>query len=349
MTIETDSPHCASVLTSWAKAIKKALEVAHCDSRRLFLAAGLDVDLLDDPDARYSLDGTTRLWRLAVDATGDAAFGLKVASQAMPTTFHVVGVSLAASSTLKGAFERIARYSKIVTDVGWMETASCGDEFHVGIHIARNGPPPADEALDAFIALQVRMCRAWLGREASPRRIEFARPAPAPPARAEFERILRCDLHFGAVRNLLVFARSLAERPLDGANHLLVQHFDDIALHYLARFDCNSLLTRVRSELIKRLPQGEPSQDDIAAAFHLGARSLQRKLAEHGATYKGVLDATRHALALSYLTRFSATETTYLLGFAETSSFTRAFKRWTGLSPSEFRKRSGTAEISNRR
>jgi len=95
----------------------------------------------------------------------------------------------------------------------------------------------------------------------------------------------------------------------------------------------------VREVLTQRLAHGEPSQEDIAEILNMSARTLQRKLGECGTTYKEILDDTRYALALAYLSapRHSVSDVTYLLGFSTGSCFTRAFRRWTGQSPSDWR------------
>src|SRR3546814_5141196 len=80
-----------TVLSSWGRAIRRALDAAGVDSARLFAEAGLDIAALADPDARYPLANTTRLWALAVEETGDPAFGLAVATQVSQTTFHALG------------------------------------------------------------------------------------------------------------------------------------------------------------------------------------------------------------------------------------------------------------------
>jgi AraC-like DNA-binding protein len=88
------------------------------------------------------------------------------------------------------------------------------------------------------------------------------------------------------------------------------------------------------------LKDREPSQEEVAEILNVSARTLQRKLGDSGTTFKEILDETRHALALAYLSApHSVSEITYLLGFSCTSSFTRAFRRWTGLSPSDWRAR----------
>ena len=101
-------------------------------------------------------------------------------------------------------------------------------------------------------------------------------------------------------------------------------------------------MTRVEAALVDQLPHGEPSQKSVAEALHLSARSLQRRLAEAGSSYTEVRDNARRELALRYLRDggHSVSEITYLLGFSDSSSFSRAFRRWTGVSPSAYRQQS---------
>ena len=99
------------------------------------------------------------------------------------------------------------------------------------------------------------------------------------------------------------------------------------------------LRARVQAVLVEQLPLGEPSAEKVADALHLSLRSLQRKLAEEDSSYEALLDEARRELACSYLKdrKLSVSEITFLLGFSHPGSFTRAFKRWTGVAPSQFR------------
>ncbi|MEA2094390.1 MAG: helix-turn-helix transcriptional regulator, partial [Pseudomonadota bacterium] len=108
---------------------------------------------------------------------------------------------------------------------------------------------------------------------------------------------------------------------------------------YLARFDRANITMQVRSKIIEQLHDGAPKQEDIAGTLHVSLRSLQRKLKDEHTSYKTLLENTRQQLAMQYLrdSQRSIGEITYLLGFAEPSNFTRAFRRWTGQSPGEFR------------
>lgn len=331
----------ATVLTSWSRAVRRALDRSGCDSAALFAAAGLDMAALDDPNARYPLAATTRLWRLASQATANPCFGLAVAGEVTQTTFHALGYSLSASTTLQEAFERIVRYFRLVTDAADLEFIREADHYRFVIRPRLAPEPPADEAIDAFVALFVRFCRAMLGRDFSPLQVRLARPAPEAPGLDGFAAVFRAPLVFGCAQSELWFPAEAFERRLESANPELARLNDEVALRHLARVDRDNLNARLRAALIEQLPLGEPTAAKLAALLHLSLRSLQRRLAEEGTSYEDLLTATRRELALSHLAdrRYSLGEVAYLLGFADASSFSRAFKRWTGLTPGQCRER----------
>ncbi|MDP3857466.1 MAG: AraC family transcriptional regulator [Stagnimonas sp.] len=331
------NPPAFTALASWTRAVRKALLAAQVDADALLREAGIAPESLSDPQARLPVTQTTRLWKLAVAATGDPAFGLKVAREVQPTTFHALGYALAASTTLGEAFARAARYCRIVTDAGDLAVEVHDEECHVLLRTAPGESPPAEEATDAFAALQARTALVLTGGAVLPRRVELRRVAPADAT--PYERAFRAPVRFGADENRLVFAVADCARPLEGGNAELARLNESLAAQQLARLDAADLPARLRALMIVRLPDGEPTAADLAAALHLSLRSLQRKLAERGLRYEALLDDTRHELAQAHLrdARLSLNEVAFLLGFSDASSFTRAFRRWTSLTPSAWR------------
>lgn len=330
-------PDAPTALASWTRAIRKALLAAGLDAESLLAEAGIAVERLADPDARLPVAQTRRLWQLAVAASGDPAFGLRVARQVQPTTFQALGYALAASATLAEAYARAERYCRIVTDAGELKLERHGAECHLLLHTVLGEAAPAEEATDAFAALQVRTVRGLSGRSVLPLRVQLRR---APPLQAEPYRLaFHAPVSFGAADNRLVFAAADFDRPLEGANPELARINEGLAAQQLARLDQADLPARLRALLIERLPDGEPTAAELAAALNLSLRSLQRKLAERGLRYESLLDDTRRELALAQLreARISLNEIAFLLGFSDASSFSRAFRRWTGLSPTAWR------------
>lgn len=332
-------PARGTTLATWVKALRRCLDASGCDSRALLEQAGLTPRLLDAPYARCSRDSTQKLWQLAVAATGDPGIGLRVASHIRQTTFHALSYSLSASSTLKEAFERVVRYCHVVSDAVEYQFERQGFEYVFTLHVYQASTRPPYEAVDALVAAHLRMCRSLLGHDYSPLRIELQRPKPQDESC--YQRILRAPIVFGAAQNRILFDRESIECPLEGGNADLAQHNDAILHQLLARIERENVQARVRAVLVQRLEYGEPSQEDVAELLAMSSRTLQRKLGDSGTTYMQILDSTRRDLALAYLSRPSTSvgEVTYLLGFSANSSFTRAFRRWTGLSPSDWRAR----------
>jgi AraC-like DNA-binding protein len=323
-----------SILGSYVKAVGRALDAAGCDGPVLLSQAGFDLKDLDGPDTRCPLVNTANLWRIAVAATGDPAFGIKVANHYKHTTFHSLGYGTSASSTLKEAFERVQRYCHVVSDAVDYQFFRRGSEYHFIIEPAVE---IAVEAIDAMVSTYLRMCRSLIGSQYSPLSIELRRARPA--IIDDYERLWRAPLRFDAEQNRLIFDSDSIERLLDTGNPELAQQSDAISSRYLARIERYNIVARVREVLTQGLQDSEPSQEDVAEILNVSPRTLQRKLGDSGTTFKEILDETRHSLALAYLSapQHSVNEITYLLGFSCSSSFTRAFRRWTGLSPSDWR------------
>ncbi len=326
-----------TTLSTWAAAIARTLEGRGLDAAEAFARAGLDMAQARDPNARYPVSGMTRLWQAAVELSGDPAIGLQVAEQVQPASLHALGLSVLASETLNDALLRISRYSRIVSNAADVHVERRGTAVQVHIRIPDHGVPLAYEAFDAFIGNMVKMGRMLSQRDINPRKVELMRPAPDDPR--PYEAFFRAPLAFGAAGYCIHFDAAYLDEPLPSANPALAQLNDQVIVEYLARFDRSRIAVQVRNLIIQRLPSGEPSQEEIARALNMSTRSLQRRLTEEDSSYKALLDDTRRELACQYLKRpdVSIGEVTYLLGFSDQSNFSRAFKRWVGQAPGEYR------------
>ena len=326
-----------SSISSWALLVAKALEADGQDSEALFRRAGLDPAKLKDADARYPVEGMCRLWRLATQVTGDPYFGLEAAGFWHPTTMNALGYSWMASDSLRDALTRMARYGRLVTTVAEMKLEEFDDHFSFEIHPRIGRPDVPNEAIDAALATFVYMCRVSYGDDFHPLRVATQRPEFDDPTR--YLEYFHAPVEFSAPVNILCFSKESLEAHLRTANPRLARINDRVVTQYLAQFDKGSMTMRVRAKLIDLLSAGNVTQQEVADSLHMSLRTLQRKLSEENTSYKELLDETRRELANQYLRQatLSVSEVTYLLGFSEPSNFSRAFKRWTGRTPSEFR------------
>jgi len=338
--MSTTTPNSPSTIGSWSAAILRALAARGLDAERLAHEAGIDPTALQAPDARVPRAALTRLWQLAVEATGDPCFGLTAPRFATQTSFHALGYAMLASATLKEAFERLIRYRRLIGDVVQLSLTEHGNRYRFTIDVS--APPGAPyEAVDAFTAVTVRQARLLYGdRSFSPLAVILQRPEPPDPS--PFHRLFRVEVAFSQPFNALEFARADMERRLPAANAELARQNEQVLVRYLARLQKARLSSRVEEEMLSAFPDGAPSKQAIARKLGMSPRNLQRYLAAEGTSFKDLMNKARVALARNYVEerRLSITEIAFVLGFADTSTFSRAFKRWTGLSPRDYSKRS---------
>jgi len=326
-----------TTISSWALIIAKALEAEGHNAKLAFEHVGLDPDKLRDPNARYSYYKITDLWKHAVDLTNDSGFGLKAARQMHPTTFHALGFSWLASATLKEAMERLVRYVHIMNSAIVVRLEDDEECTNLVFPIPESIKDYAYEAFDAGFAAIIELCRTSSGKNFKPLELSMIRPEPA--CMQEFTALFQCPVKYSQSQNIFTFRRTELEASLPTSNAELALTNDKVVADYLAALDRSDVVMQVKTKLIEKLSYGDVTEDYIATAVNMSRRSLQRKLKEKGVSYKGLLDGTRSDLAKEYIrnSRLSINEITYMLGFSEPSNFTRAFKRWTGHSPSAYR------------
>ena len=316
-----------STLSSWALLIAHELTKRGVDAERLFRQAQLRFEQLQDPNARYPLPAMHRLWSLATEATHDPCFGLEVGESWHPTSFHALGYSAIACATLREAFAYLARYCWIVSNGGRLDVVDLAGEVAVKLSGREAFPPPV-APVQAGLAAIVVLCRCASGGSIGLTSVHFVYRDNG--TRARLERFFGCPIAFGAPYNALMFSARDVDASLPGANAVLRRINEGALKQYAARIDSRQVAESVRAQIVRLLPSGEATQDRIAGAINVSLRSLQRKLKQEGVTFRDLVDDTRKRLAEQYAndSTLSCSETAYLLGFSEPSSFVRAKRRW---------------------
>ena len=326
---------------AWVKGIADALNGAGLDAGALFAEAGIELAALSAPTARCATEKVSRLWDLAAERSGDRAIALRCAPAARPSKFEVVGYAMMSSPSLRAGLERLVRYLRILSDAAEivLEDGKFGCRLEL-ILFGGHAPVPGQRYEFDLLAL-LNFCRWIAGRELHPLQAEFADAAPADAAR--YRDAFRCPVQFGAPRNALLFAADDMSRPLPAADATLVELHDRFAGDRIRALDLARASVLARACIVRALPDGEPRREAIARAMCISERTLQRRLLEEGASFQQLLDDTRRELAERYLVQESLTfaQATYLLGFADQATFTRACKRWFALTPGQYRQRRG--------
>ncbi|HKO96644.1 MAG TPA: AraC family transcriptional regulator [Pyrinomonadaceae bacterium] len=335
----------SNLLSIQAKAVDKVVKAAAkfgVPANSLFEASGLTLNDFVDPDNRIPFRTMVALYENGALLTGDQAFGLHVGEAVDPRAFDVLGYSVINSPTFGAGLDRMVRYNSLWTN---------GSAFDVEIsdpnsriiynYLDRSIVEHRHDAEMTFAAIVTLGRKVMTGATHwSPVRVSFQHHQPADTT--EHQRIFDCPVSFGSAKNEFVFDSSALARPLAKADPGLCAVLDRHAKEMLAKFPGpeDSLLDRTRTLIKDELSGGDASLNRLAAKLGMSGRTLQRKLREQGTSHQELLDEMRRDLAIRYLREpeMAICEVAYLLGFSESSALHRAFKRWTGMTPSEFRR-----------
>lgn len=258
-----------------------------------------------------------------------------------PGTFSVYGLVLLACRDIGQALEQTQRYEQLAHDLGRsrLEPAGALARYTWTSHY-----PHASRHLAESVFAGIRTFGSWLaGRPLAPRALAFAHGRPNDADPAEYARVLGGVPLFDAPAHTADFDAALLALPLPAADTgmypLLQQHAERL-LRERAQA-AGGIVAQVHAAIVRTLAREPARLAGIAAELDLSARTLQRKLADAGATFQQVLDAARYALAMDYLRQdgLSLVDIAFLLGFQEQSAFTHAFREWSGMNPGAWRER----------
>lgn len=325
-----------TVLAITASPLKEALHGYGLDFAALAHRAGIDPTLLATPNARYPAARLRTLWELAATASGDPLFGIRVGSLTRPGVFHALGLGIVSSGSVLEALQRIERYSSVLSTNGRLTLRQGDGEVALVLSPADLAVLPTTHAVDATVVAMCRMLEQCAGTSAIPLRVVFMRPRMAPADR--YEELVKCPVLFDGPHIAIVFDAASAERQVFSGNAELAAEADRLSQRYIDEMSPDPTVQRVRSLLLKAIASGKLEQAHVARSLNQSASTLQRRLRRAGTSYQDLLDSTRRDLAIGHLKdgRHSLADIAFLLGFADQASFTRAFRRWTGQTPSEY-------------
>ena len=331
-----------NVPTIQAKAAEKIVRAAAAhgiQARDLYQAVNLDLFGLDDPDRRIPFAQLVALYEQAARLTKDDAFGLHVGETVDPKAFDVLGYSVINSSTLGEALDRVVRYCFIWTNGSYISIEKGSPLTKIVYTYLDDSITERRQDTEITFAALASLSRNVTQCDLSPAQVTFQHERPRDTT--EHRRIFRCPVEFNAPANRYFIDSSYLGLPILKADPGLSAVLDRHAEELIAKYPRNdTLVEQVRTMIKDELRGGNASLERIANQLSMSGRTLQRKLREHGTSHQELLDQMRRALAMRYLQEreMAICEVAYLLGFSESSALHRAFKRWTGKTPNEFRR-----------
>lgn len=292
---------------------------------------------LADPEVRIPHRTADRLWRHASEILGDPCFGLQAGKVWHPSHAHALGYLWLASSSLKDGIERMVRYSHVLSERNDIRLESTDSGFTIILSDVLRAP----YQMDAFFAMALELCRTNYGRDLKPLSVEFMHPSPE--CSHKYNELFESEVQFESHRDCITFAVHDVERTLLTGNTLLADLNEKTVSRQLRELTEGGVVRKVESAISRMLAVGTQSDHEVASALNMSTRTLQRKLKEEGTSYRRILDNIRHKLADEYLQDVSIDllDVAFLLGYSEYSSFSRAYRRWAGVSPRESRENAG--------
>ena len=317
--------------------IWRYLEHCNIDPFPIYKKAGVDPELRFNSQARIDIQLVDRLWKEAAEVLNDATFGVKMVEFWHPTMMGALGYAWLASSTLRQALGRLERYIHAITQGVECKVEDTPAGVRVSIYVNKSiDPLPQQHTMN--VAIIMYMCRFNFGDELMPTEVNIARNKPDDAS--DITDFFRCEVNFDADVDSLTLARSDADTGLWSANKQLALMNDELLMHYLVEIEKGDIVQQVKSIILENLPDGSVTDRLVASELNLSERSMQRRLKEHKTTFRSLLDGVREMVAKQYIEnpRNRMSDIAFLIGFSEQSAFSRAFKKWTGKSPVEYRK-----------
>jgi AraC-like DNA-binding protein len=309
------------------------------DPRTLRARSGIDKSDLEDQDGRIPLASYAALMRAAKEQTDDPALPLEYGGTVDMAEFSVVGMLFKSCETVLEALAQINRYGRLVVEVD----AGGDRRFQLvrrgeGLWLVdtRRNADDFPELTEATFARFVCMTRQVVGELVEEVHVTHAAPAHA----AAYDRFFRAPVRFEAEWNALRLDEARLTQPIRQEPRYVFGIFSERAEALLSSLECaRTTRGRIEALLIPVLHTGDAGIAAIARAMGQSRQTVYRRLKAEGTTYEQVLDALRRGLALDYLggASLSVNEAAYLLGFSDPAAFSRAFKRWTGMSPRAWR------------
>ncbi|WP_421549229.1 AraC family transcriptional regulator [Pseudomonas sp. QD4] len=312
------------------------------DPAPLLAQYGLDAARLGEAGARLSIPRYMRLGHAAIQLTGDPALGLRMGQLGRLSQLGLAGVTAAQAPTVREAARCLTRFEALYGSNYRGQSSFHEDADGAWLRFYSISPYNAYNrfVVDSIIAGWLQQLSSLSPQPITAEQIdiEFA----APDYHADYARLGNCPIQFGAEHNQLRLSQaSLAQRNPEHcpSTWRLLLQLCERELEQLTR--TRSLRERITQLLGPLLNGGrEPDLEEVAARLKLPTWTLRRKLAEEGTQFRAILNDTRRDLAMTYIrdTELAFGEIAYLLGFASAEAFQRAFKRWSGQTPGEFRR-----------
>jgi AraC-like DNA-binding protein len=337
----------ATVSLSWAHGVLKAAQQLGASREQVLAQAGIDV--AEAQCERWPIDDITRLWHAAAQCTQDPGFGLKAGSMAGPASFNVVSALLQSAPSLREAIALLQKFQHLISDGGRFQMIA-GESASWLVYHARQGMLAfSPHQVEAVLAAVVSFSRWISGAPVRPRRVQFSQAQAGPLA--GYREVFACPVAFGQAFSGVLLDNALLDAALPQADAQQARWHQQRAQTRLAALSTpDTMVQGLRAWIAAQLQNQPPTRSQAARALGMTERTLARRMQLLQLSFTVLLDEARRDAALQAVehTDRALAEVGQSLGFAEPSTFWRAFRRWTGHTPSQWRRQAAAERQTQR-
>ncbi|MGE5452756.1 MAG: AraC family transcriptional regulator [Acidobacteriota bacterium] len=321
---------------SWVQTVLGQAQRQGVDQAALLRFARIDPqDLQRD---RWPVDHITRLWRAAAQLTQDPGFGLRAGSHVGPASFNVVSFIVQSAPTLRQALSVVQKYQRLISDAGRFQLLPGPADSWIVYHPRQGDLAFSPHQIEAVLAAFVCFARWLTPQGLQPRLVRFSHARMGPLA--TYREVFASPIAFDQAYSGLLVDNAILDLPLPQANAQLARvHEQHAAWHLSALSSGEPIDQLVKAWITSHLGPPLPTRPEVARALGLTERTLARRLQAQATSFAQLLDEVRRALAIEQVgqTQKSFQDIAHLLGFAGLSPFYRAFDRWAGMTPGQWR------------
>ncbi|XID91593.1 helix-turn-helix domain-containing protein [Paenibacillaceae bacterium WGS1546] len=297
-----------------------------------------DVGLLEDPEGRVPFECYEQIisW-VANESAAQSSFFLDLGTSFL-TIPPVIQHLIRHTATFYEKIHQVLRYSKLMCD--YFDFGLRENEDSYELSFTFGGPSEVSASIIEAVTTHMYcgLKSTWNDFEAEQVAFSYCKPAYAD----QYKRYFYCPISFGSTENKIVFSRTYIDHSDSSVNdrylYRLLKERADVLMGQVE--NSHSMITQVKSILMESLPTGKASIIDTAKKLHMSRQTLYRNLQKENTTYRQVLAECQRKLSANYIEQsdLSLESIAFLLGYSEVSVFQKAFRRWYGISPGEYRR-----------
>jgi len=298
----------------------------------------LTSETLNNPKARITVEQAMDVWKSIVKQTGSHNIGLECGLKTRFQTMGILGYVMMNSTSIAAAWKKLCNYQELVLSIVLQKIQTEDNRVIIKGEMQEEWQSAFRYTIDFIYASSVTLIKNCTSKEVFP--IEVGFNFPKPENSYKYHEIFDpATIKFSCNNPYIVYNKSDLDNEIIGTDSSLFEHFDLLLKDTANQHEkINAQSRAVRNSIIRRLKAEIPRAEEVARELAMSVRSLQDGLKKEGTSFQNILNNVRKEIAIKQLSRpdFNVTDVAFLTGFSDISVFSRNFKKWTGLTPTEF-------------